>query len=227
MISGVLFDLDGTLIDCIRPMESAFVEVVEKLGLKITEEGRKNVAENLHEILLKHSSLSSGATFLWRLGLFIGLPPHKRFLMMLLAFRKLKEIANNSPPFPGVMELLMAFSSRGLKMAVVTTRSKKEAFLVLNKYSIAQYFNAVITRDDAQRGKPFPDPVILALKLLGIRSEEAVMVGDMPTDMEAGKSAGTKTIGLLVGIFQKELIESKPDTLASSITELPDIINRL
>lgn len=227
MISGVLFDLDGTLIDCVRPMEVAFVDAVEMLGSKITDEGRKNVSKNLHEILIKRSSPYAGAVFLWRIGRFVGLSPFKRLLLMIYAFRRLKEIANNSPLFPGVAPLLSELSNMRLKMGIVTTRNDNEAAFVLRKNSIDQYFSTVITRDDAHRGKPHPDPVLLAMKLLNLKPEETVMVGDMPTDIEAGRSAGTKTIGLLLGIFNKELIGIKPDALASSIQELPQIIKRL
>jgi phosphoglycolate phosphatase-like HAD superfamily hydrolase len=53
------------------------------------------------------------------------------------------------------------------------------------------------------------------------------MIGDMPTDIQAGKSAGTKTVGITEGLFQKELIESNPDFLIRSITEFPRILGRL
>jgi len=227
LIRGVLFDLDGTLVDCIRPMEKAFVEIAEELGAKITEEGRVNVAENLRSILIQRSSPFAGVIFLWRLGGYVGMSHYRNLLMLIKAFRRLKRIAEESPLFPGALALLSQLQGNALKLGIVTTRSTDETSPLLKRLSIAPFFDVVVTRDDAARSKPYPDPVQLALKLLSIAPEEAVMIGDMPTDIESGRSAGTKTIGLLVGIFNKELATTKPDALASSLSEIPSILARL
>lgn len=227
MIKGVLFDLDGTLVDCIRPMEKAFVEIVEGLGVRITEQGRVNVAENLRSILIQKSSPLAGLTFLWRVGKYVGLSNSNTVLMIFLAFRRIKYVADKSPLFPGVSDLLTQLRNRGFKMGIVTTRGTKEAAVILQQFSIAHFFDTVVSRDDAPRGKPYPDPVIVALKRLSLKPEEAVMIGDMPTDIESGRGAGVKTIGLLVGIFNKELSAISPDALASSISEIPSIIGSL
>jgi len=227
LIRAVLFDLDGTLVDCIRPMERAFVEVVEELGAKITVEDRANVAENLRSLLIQRSSPYAGVVFLWRLGRYVGLPRHKNLLMIFKAFRRLKRITEDSPLFPGTIELLTQLRGMSLKLGIVTTRSANEALPLLKRLSIAHYFDAVVTRDDAARSKPYPDPVQLALKLLSAAPEEAVMIGDMPTDIDSGRGAGTKTVGLLVGIFNKELAAANPDALAGSLQEITPVISRL
>ncbi len=227
MISGVLFDLDGTLVDCIRPMEKAFVEIVEGLGVKITEQGRVNVADNLRSILIQKSSPFAGAGFLWRIGKYVGLSNSKTVLMLFLTFRRLKYLADHSPLFPGTLDLLVQLQRKNVKMGIVTTRSMGEAALILEQFSLIPFFGAIVTRDDATRGKPYPDPVLLALKRLSLKPEETVMIGDMPTDIESGKGAGVKTIGLLIGIFNKELAEINPDALAGSLAEIPAILDRL
>jgi len=227
LISGVLFDLDGTLLDCIMPMQEAFVKVVESLGITITEEERRNVGENLSKILIARSSLLANISFLWRLGKYVGLRPYKRVHMMVLVYYRLKHIANNSNLFNGVPEVLETLKNRGVKMAIVTTRSRKELHHILKMFSIESYFDAAVSRDDVKNGKPSPDPLLFALKQLGLRPEETAMVGDMPIDIEAGRRAGTKTVGLLNGIFKKELTASHPDVSVNSIAEVPGILNSL
>jgi len=227
VISGVLFDLDGTLLDCIMPMQEAFVKVVESMGVTITEEERRNVGENLSKILITRSSPLANISFLWRLGKYVGLPPHKRVHMIVLTYYRLKYIANNSNLFNGVPEVLEALRNRGVKMAIVTTRSRKELLHILKMFSIESYFGATVSRDDVKNGKPSPDPLLFALKQLGLRPDETAMVGDMPTDIEAGKHAGTKTVGLLNGIFKKELMASNPDASINSIVEVPAVLSFL
>jgi len=227
LISGVLFDLDGTLLDCIMPMQEAFIKVVEGMGATITEEERRNVGENLSKILITRSSPLANISFLWRLGKYVGLPPHKRVHMMILAYNRLKHIANNSSLFNGVPEVLEELRKKGLKMAIVTTRSRKELLHILKTFSIESYFGVAVSRDDVKNGKPSPDPLLFALRQLGLRPDETAMVGDMPTDIEAGRRAGTKTIGLLNGIFKKELTASHPDVSVNSIVEVPGILNSI
>jgi HAD superfamily hydrolase (TIGR01509 family) len=227
LIYGVLFDLDGTLLDSIMSMQKAFVKVVEGLGANITEEERHNVGENLSKILTTRSSPFASISFLWRLGKYVGLPTHKRIHMMILTYNRLKYIANNSNLFNSVPEVLEVLRNRGVKMAIVTTRSRNELIHILKMFSIESYFSAAVSRDDVKNGKPSPDPLLFALKQLGLKPNETAMVGDMPTDIEAGRRAGTKTVGLLNGIFKKELIASHPDVSINSILEVPAVLNSL
>jgi len=127
LIRAVLFDLDGTLVDCIRPMERAFVEIVEGMGRKLTEEDRSNVAENLSSILIQRSSPFAGVTFMWHLGGYAGLPRHKNLVMMFKASRRMKRITGDSPLFVGAMDLLGRLREMPLKLGIVTTRSADEA----------------------------------------------------------------------------------------------------
>ncbi|MDI9609470.1 MAG: HAD family hydrolase [Candidatus Verstraetearchaeota archaeon] len=227
MISAVLFDLDGTLIDCIIPMERILVRVLENLGIRTAETKKKYVVENLRKILLQGSSPFDGFRLLWRLGRFLGMPPHKRAVMMLFAYRSLKEVFLNSPLFPGAKQVLEDLKRRGIVMGIVTTRSAKEAVYVLKRHSIDEYFEIVVSRDLVNRGKPHPDPIIFALRKMGISPAQAVMVGDMPTDIEAGKAAGAKTIALAIGIFNDALRESGADVIASSLQDIPCLIDSL
>ncbi len=228
MIAAVLFDLDGTLIDCMKPMEKAFVRVIESLGIPLNESAKVNVGNNLGAVLLSRgSSRLMEAFLLWRIGGLIGVAPHKRVIMMPLAYFKLKHIAETSSLYKGVPEALQNLQEMGLRLAIVTTRSRKDVLRALRRLSIESYFEVIIAREDAERGKPFPEPVLKALEYLNLEPSETVMVGDMPTDIQAGRRAGTRTIGLMTGIFNKELIRIEPDVLVHSINDVPKIVGRM
>ncbi len=227
MISAVLFDLDGTLVNCIIPMEQILIRVLENLGIRTAEAKKKHIVENLRKILLQGSSPFDGIRLLWRLGRYLGMPPHKRAAMVLFAYRSLKEAFLNSPLFPGAKRVLGDLRRKGIMMGIVTTRSSKEAEYVLKRHSIDDYFRIVVSRDLVSRGKPHPDPIIFALKKIGLSPAQAVMVGDMPTDIEAGRAAGVKTIALAIGIFNDALRESGADLIAGSLEEIPCLIDTL
>ncbi|MBC7113920.1 MAG: HAD family hydrolase [Candidatus Methanomethyliales bacterium] len=227
MVSAVLFDLDGTILNCVEPMSKEFMRIVQKLGVNITDEIRRRVGSNLGEILIKRSSPIAEVLLLWRLGRTIGLSFFKRVMMIFLSYSRLKNIANNSSLFDGVIEILQALKQQGLKLGVVTTRSRKDVSLIMKKFSLENFFDVIVTRDDVFFGKPSPEPVILALKKLNVSANEAVVVGDMPTDIESGKQAGTKTIALLTGLFNESLLEASPDLTINSILEIPQALENL
>ncbi|MGC8936519.1 MAG: HAD family hydrolase, partial [Candidatus Methanomethylicaceae archaeon] len=163
----------------------------------------------------------------WRLGRTIGLSLYKRVMMIIFSYSRLRNIANNSSPFEGVPEMLKALKERGLKLGVVTTRSRKDVSLILKKFSLEGFFDVVVTRDDVSYGKPSPEPVFLALRQLNVSALEAVIVGDMPTDIESGKRAGTKTVALLTGLFNESLLKAAPDLTISSILEVPKALEAI
>ncbi len=223
-----MFDFDGTLVDCMKPMEKAFVKVVEGLGIPLNEDARVNVGNNLGAILLSRgSSRLMEAFLLWKIGGLIGVAPHKRVIMMPQAYFKLKHIAETASLYKGVPETLQDLQEMGLRLAIVTTRSRRDVLKALRRLSIDAYFEVIIAREDAERGKPFPEPVLKALEYLRLEPSETVMVGDMPTDIQAGRRAGTRTIGLMTGIFNRELIKIEPDVLVHSISDVPKIVGRM
>jgi pyrophosphatase PpaX len=227
MINGVLFDLDGVLLDCMVPMRDAFIKKVEELSYAVTDEGRRTVGANLGAILTNRSSKFAGAVFIWRLCKFLGVPPYKRVILIPLSYYSLRRIAYNCSVFSDAPKVLESLKANGIKMAIVTSRSRKEVMPILKKFGIEPYFDVIVTRDDIQSSKPSPEPLAFAIERMGLKPDETVMVGDMPTDILAGKKAGTKTMGMNESIFQTELLLSNPDVLVNSLSEIPKALESL
>jgi phosphoglycolate phosphatase len=83
----------------------------------------------------------------------------------------------------------------------------------------------IIAADDAPRKKPAPDPLLECSKRLGILPERCMYVGDARTDIQAGKAAGMKTVGVLTGFDDhKALSRENPDAVIDSIADLKDIL---
>jgi phosphoglycolate phosphatase-like HAD superfamily hydrolase len=73
--------------------------------------------------------------------------------------------------------------------------------------------------------KPFPDALQKAAKRLGVRIQDCAIVGDSVVDVQAGKSAGAKTIAVLSGLFSREQLEKqKPDLIIDNISSLPHFL---
>jgi len=116
----------------------------------------------------------------------------------------------------------------GLKIGVVSDNSKRFILAVLKKFSLLNYFDAIVGRDSPGRMKPYPDHLLLSLDLLECDSSGAVFVGDEDKDMICAKEIGALGIGVLTGWNKKGLEESAhAEKLISNLSELPSILKAL
>lgn len=80
------------------------------------------------------------------------------------------------------------------KMGVVTSRIRRGAFDALRAKKMQKYFDVIVAFEDYSRPKPDLEPIFVAMKKLGSRSEETVYIGDAMTDIKAANSAGVRFI---------------------------------
>lgn len=121
-------------------------------------------------------------------------------------------------PYSGINELLDALSAA--EMALVTNKPVEFAQHILHGLDLQRYFGAVVGGDETLL-KPNPEPILLALKRLGLDNSRAVMIGDHQNDILAAKQAGLTAIGVTWGFDAgASVANSKADYLAESPHEL-------
>ncbi len=220
-IRGVIFDLDGTLIDSLEAFIDAFNQGTAGFGLAPVSRDRLasflNRATGLERILteifpdvfkddeVRHRCLEK-----------IG----KAYLDIQKQTVVLK---------PGAKAVLLELKEMGLKMGIVTgrTTSGEAKWLELRRLGIDGFFDSLITGADAPR-KPAADGIIKCLQEMGISAEECVMVGDSQADIITGKAAGVTTIAIASGVASKEAFSSvQPDMEIRNLAELPARISEL
>lgn len=146
------------------------------------------------------------------------------------AMERLEQIelahSREATPIPGAVELLQGLADQGIKYAIVTRNCRSAVTLSLETSGIAA--DVLLTRDDVERVKPHPGHLLKALEILGVRSENALTVGDHWMDVLAGKAAGTKTVGFLRARRREDFFDSEPpDFIIKDLAELLDYIERL
>ena len=204
---AVLFDLDGTLIDSTRL-----------------------IIESYHHTMRVHR----GRTFPdseWIKGL--GTPLRVQFrrftndpdeLQRMIATYREWNLAHHDVMvrgFPGAVEATRALKDRGAKLAIVTSKNRHGVQLGLGLCGFDGLFDAIITSDDLEASKPDPAPVLAALTALGEPASAALMVGDSPHDIAAGRDAGATTAACLWGPFERAaLATERPDYYLASFQEL-------
>ncbi|MHB9020793.1 MAG: HAD-IA family hydrolase [Halothiobacillus sp.] len=173
---GILFDLDGTLIDTAPDMALA----LNRLRLEC------NLAPLPFEHIRPH--VSNGACGLLEIG--FGLSPgHTGFEHLRDRFLQLyrQDIANASGLFAGFPSVLDTLSERGLTWGIVTNKPGFLTRLLLQELNITA--PVVVAGDDLPRRKPFPDQLIYAAGRLRLRPQELIYVGDHERDIQASHAA--------------------------------------
>ena len=219
MFKAVLFDLDGTLGDTLPLCVSAFHRAMEPmLGRSLTDE----------EILATFGPSEEGTvTILLETDeRFRRLPPEERRVREEEALdaylRWYRELHSTfSPrPFEGMVELLHRLKAAGIVLGLVTGKGPKSCAISLAEYGIADLFDQVETGSPAMLDKPAGIRRILDRR--GIRPEEAVYVGDMPSDIRAARSVGMEPLAAAWASTARrdDLLQENPPAVIDTVADL-------
>lgn len=127
--------------------------------------------------------------------------------------------------FDGVRETLELLHGRGHPTAVVTSKANEGAHRAIRLLQLGPFLDELVGLDSCERHKPDPEPVLLALDLLGYTPAEAIFLGDSPYDIRAGNAAGVTTVAALWGPFPRPVLEAaSPRFLIEHIRELPSLV---
>ena len=186
-IKGVLFDLDGTLLDTAPDMAQA----LNRLRI---EQGEREIPFARIRPHVSHGALALVRT---------GFPDADDERMESLRSRFLElyraDIAAGTRLFPGFEAVLAQLDTRGLRWGIVTN---KPAFLtepLLTAMQLSTRANCIVSGDTLPQRKPHPAPLLHAAALLGIETGDCVYVGDAERDVRAAHAAGMRALIALFG----------------------------
>jgi len=209
-IRGIIFDLDGTLIESYEAIYLGLKECFQYFGMDIFPfPDLKNY--------LKPDLETTLSQFFSPEEVLKGIPVMRR---------KYEEVYLNKTHFlDGAREVLKALHTEGILMGIASNKFGRFSRGVLTHLGVADYFNSVIGAGDVLRNKPFPDMIHAALKEMTLSPEEAIFIGDTLTDIETGKQAGVDVYALPTGFHsKKELSQRKPKRLLKNLLELVQIV---
>jgi phosphoglycolate phosphatase len=186
MIKGIIFDFDGTLTELTLDFGHLRTEI-EKVARQYVGDDEIKSQEGQFVIEMIY----------WvedRLG-------EEADTFRREAFARLRELemeaSRGKDVYPYTRDVLQRLRDKGMKIGVITRSHVDVLFLVFQ--DIKSYVDTIVTRDEVKEVKPHPNHGAEVLRLLGINPDEAILVGDHPTDVLAGKAAGMKTAGVLSG----------------------------
>jgi HAD superfamily hydrolase (TIGR01509 family) len=200
-----LFDIDGTLLDSAPDICGAQSEVLEAAGCAPVPFAvlRAYVGRELRAVFGDLLPQASEAEI-------------KQLMQdYTLKYRGRKHAGTRV--YPGAREMLAALAGR---KSTATTKTTEGTRLVLEHFGLLRFFDHV-QGSDGLRYKPAPDVILAAIRGLGAKPEECLMVGDSPADMEAGRRAGVKICAVRYGYGDpEELVKWQPDHWVSDLQEL-------
>lgn len=218
VLRSVIFDCDGVLVDSEPLHFSAFKKVLGKAGESFTEEIYKDQ-------YLAMDDRGAFRTFFERSGNVLSDADLKDLMDKKTAVYQELVQSEGLLPYPAVPEFVMAVSQR-YPLAVASGARRHEVEMVLEAAGIRPYFEAVITSDDVEHGKPHPESYLKAIEALNasgkrptaIRPEECLVIEDSKHGILAAHTAGMKCVAVATSYPTFEL--KSADLVVPSISSL-------
>ena len=214
MIKGVIFDFDGTLTEL--TINFPFVRgEIEKIARRYV--GDEEIKSQEGQYILEMINWVEE-----RLGGMVSEFKREAFEEL----RKLELVASEGKEvYPYTRDVLAKLKSKGIKIGIFT---RTHLDVVLHVFpDIWNFVEAIVTRDDVERVKPHPDHAVEVLRLLGVRPEEALIVGDHPTDIKSGQAISAMSAAVLTGRITREIFEDAGATyILTYVRGVLDVLDR-
>ena len=210
-IKGLLFDLDGTLINTSELIIKTFeATIINSLNRKPSrEEITKSFGLPLAECLKSFDE--------------------EKVPEMLKFYREYNSKYHDEliKPFPQVSNVLSLLAASDIKMAVVTSKKSPMALRGLDIFDLSKYITAIIGCDECHNHKPHPEPMEKGAQALGLEPQECLCVGDSPFDIQSGKAAGSLTAAVKWTYCEWSYLldNSNPDYILNTMPDLLSIIS--
>ncbi len=194
---GVIFDMDGVLVDTYHAHYKSWLVLAEQEGVTFTEDQFAPTFGRTSREIIGH---------FWGSGL-----SDRQIAEMDAAkeeaFRRI--IADDFPAMPGARKLIDRLAGEGFALAVGSSGPPENVAMVLEKLGVRARFQAVVTGMDVTRGKPDPQVFLIAAERLGAVPAACAVVEDAPAGVTAARAADMKAIGLVsTGRTPEELREA-------------------
>ena len=195
MFEGVIFDLDGTLLNTLPDIAGSMNRVLLRFGLPA------------HPVDAYRLMVGNGARVLTERA--VG-ERREKADEVYHAYRAeyAAHTCDLSRPYPGIMELVEQLKGRDVRMAVFSNKDDTDVRTVIGHYFPASPFSVLRGRRADTALKPAPDGALKIAEELRLRPDQLLYVGDTGTDMDCGKNARMTTVGVTWGFRTREELKT-------------------
>jgi 2,3-diketo-5-methylthio-1-phosphopentane phosphatase/HAD superfamily hydrolase (TIGR01509 family) len=209
-LRGIIFDLDGTLIESYEAIYLGLKECLQYFG-------RDTFSFSDLKDYLRADLESTLSQFFSPAEIIKAIP---------IVRKKYEELYLEKTHFlNGAKEALKALHSNGVLLGIASNKFGRFSRGALMHLEVSDYFKSVIGAGDVTRNKPFPDMIQASLKEMNLPTEDSIFVGDTLTDIETGRQAGVDVYALPTGFYsKKDLSQLKPRRILRNLEELVRIV---
>lgn len=209
MLKGVLFDMDGVLVNNLEIHRQAFAEFFRRYGVERTFDELSRVFGKGNDDIM---------------GELMPADVVERVGIRQLGYEKeaiYREIyAPIITPQPGLLAFLAECEREGLRSAVGSSGYKANVDFVLDKCNIRRYFEATVAGDEVTRCKPDPEIYLTAAAKLGLAPYECIVFEDAEAGIEAAKRAGMKVVALATTFDREFLATTDADMIIGDFRDI-------
>lgn len=183
-IKGVIFDLDGTLVDSMWIWKQIDIEYLSARNIEMPED----LQSKIEGMSFYETAVYFKETY--------KIPDSLEVIMdnwNAMAMEKYRTVIRVKE---GVKEFLQLLKDKGIVMGIATSNSRILTEAVLENQGILEYFGAIVTGSEIIKGKPEPDVYLTAANKLDIDPKTCLVFEDLPFGIMAGKRAGMKTCAI-------------------------------
>jgi HAD superfamily hydrolase (TIGR01509 family) len=209
MIKGVLFDMDGVLVDSEPFICQAAMMMFAELGLTVTP-------EDFHPFVGMGENRYLGGVA-QNHGVIVDIEKVKARTYEIYEII----VKGKLSPLPGTHEFIARCRKRGFRLALATSADRVKMEVNLREIGLSSdTFNYIVTGLDVENKKPFPDIYLKAAAEIGLDPEECLVVEDAVSGIKAGKSAGCRCLAVTSSFDAKVL--SQADWICGSLLDVPE-----
>lgn len=206
---GVLFDMDGVLIDSEDFICMAAIEMFRENGIIAKPE------DFLPFIGMGENRYLGGVALKYWLNADIEEIKTRTYQI----YEKI--VKGMIHPLPGAVDFIKHCRERGFKLAIATSADKFKMDVNLREMGLSESnFDTTINGNEVKRKKPFPDIYLEAAAKLGLRPEECLVIEDAVSGVRAGKAAGCKCLALTTSFKSEDLTEA--DWICENLSHVPE-----
>ena len=209
MFQAVCFDFDYTLGDCTDSIVAGFQHGLTAMGWPAPD--REAIRATIGYLLEDAYTMLTGDK-----------NPENRAKFRPLFLEVAQELQRREAAlFPGASELLRGLKSRGVKIALVSTKKGDTLEIIMERFGLLQELETVIGSADVRRPKPDPEGLLLAMERMGVKPEATLFCGDTVLDAGAAQNAGCHFAAVLNGTTPAEAFDGfSPDYIAKDLPAL-------
>jgi HAD superfamily hydrolase (TIGR01509 family) len=195
MLSSLIFDMDGVLVDSMMYHAQAWIQVSSEVGVKVAPADIYEIEGANHRLGLEWLFKRAGRDF----------EPEMYEKVMQRKIEIFYSIADVKA-FDGMADCLSVLKNN-FRLAVVTGSERATVESFMNQF-FPGIFDVVVSGEDVHYGKPYPEPYLKAVEMLGISKDECIVVENAPMGVESAKRAGLYCVGVPTYVSPDRLSEA-------------------